>query len=59
MSLSSADYAPAGLRGQVEAQQVVVALRNLLGDRAVPVLLCQPVDFVIEHVGEALEEEKW
>ena len=58
MGLPAADDAPAGLRWQVEAHQVVVALRDLLGDCAVPELLGQPVYLVIEHVGEALEEEK-
>ena len=58
VGLPSADDAPSGLRGQVEAQQIVVALRDLLGDSAVPELLGQPVDLVVEHVGEALEEEE-
>ena len=58
MGLPAVDHAPAGLRRQVEAEQVVVALRDLLGDGPVPELLGQPVDLVVEHVGEALEEEE-
>ena len=47
------------LRGQVEAQQVVVALSDLLSDRVVPELLGQPVDLVVEYVREALQEQEW
>ena len=59
MSLPSADDAPSGLRGQVEAQQVVVALSDLPSDRVVPELLGQPVDLVVEYVREALQEQEW
>ena len=58
VGLAAADDAPPGFRRQVEAQQLVVALRDLPRDRPVPVLLGQPVDLVVEHVGEALEEEE-
>ena len=56
--LPAADDSPTRFRRQVEAQQLVVALRNLLCDRPVSVLVGQPVDFVIEDIGEALEEEE-
>ena len=58
VGLSTANDAPSGLRRQVEAQQVVVALCDLLCDGAVPKLLGQPVNLIVEHVGEALEEEE-
>ena len=58
VGLSTADDAPSGLRGQVEPQKIMVALRDLLGDGSVPELLGQPVDLVVEHVGETLEEEE-
>ena len=58
MGLPPADYAPSGLRWQVEAEQFVVTLRNLLGDCSVSKLLGQAVDLVVEHVREALEEKK-
>ena len=56
--LSTVDYAPAGLWRQVEAEQVVVTLRDLLRDCPIPKLLGQPIDLIIEHVREALEEEE-
>ena len=58
MGFPSADYAPSGLRRQIEAEQAVVALRDLLRDGPVPELLCQPVDLIVEHVRQALEEEE-
>ena len=58
VGLPTADDAPSGLRGQVEAKQLMVALRDLLGDGAIPELLGQPVNLIVEHVGEALEEEE-
>ena len=58
MGHSTADHAPSRLRRQVEAQQLVVVLRDLLGRRTVPELLGQPVDLVVEDVGETLEEEE-
>ena len=36
----------------------MVALRDLLRDGAVSELLSQPLNLVVEHVGEALEEEE-
>ena len=43
---------------QVEAQQRVVALGNLDGSFPVAVFLRQTREFVVENVGEALEEEQ-
>ena len=58
VGLPTADDVPAGLRGQVEAHQLVVALRDFLCDGAVPELLGQPLYLVVEHVRETLEEEE-
>ena len=59
VGLPSTDDTPSGLRGQVEAQQLVVSLRDFLSYRTVPVLLGQPVDLIVEDIGEALEKEEW
>ena len=58
MGLTTADDAPSRLRGQVEAQQLVVALGDLPGDVAVSVFLGQPLDFVVEDIRKALEKEE-
>ena len=58
VDLPPAHDAPSGFRRQVEAQQAVVALRNFLCDGKVPELLRQSLDLVVEHIGEALEEEE-
>ena len=58
MRVPAADDTPASLRRQVEAQQAVVALGDLSCGLLVPKLLGQPVDLVVEYVGEALEKEE-
>ena len=55
---AAADDAPARFRGQVEAQQGVVDVGDLGSDLPVAVFLGQPVDFVVEDVGQALEKKQ-
>ena len=58
VGLPSTDDAPSSLRGQVEAKQLMVALRDFLCDSTIPELLGQSLDLVVEHIREALEKEK-
>ena len=58
VGFATADDAPSCLRREVEAQQLVVALGNLLRNLPVSILFGQPLDLVVEDVGEALEEEE-
>ena len=56
--LASTDDAPPRFRRKIEAQQRMVAFGDLKRGLAVAVLLGQPVDLVVEHVREPLQEEK-
>ena len=58
MGYSAVDAPPTCFRGEVEAQQLVIVLGDLPRCLRVAVLLGQPVDLVVEHVREALEEEE-
>ena len=52
------DDTPTRLLREVEAQKLVVLLGDLESDLAVPVLLGQPGDLVVEDVREALQEQQ-
>ena len=52
------DRAPSRLRRQIEPQEGMVALGNFKRCRAVAIILGQPLDFVIENIGQPLYEQK-
>ena len=49
---------PAGLGGNVEADERVIGLEYLKRGITIVKLLCEPLNFVVEDVGEALNEEE-
>ena len=52
------DGAPAGRLGQVGADGLAVPVSDLQGDVPAAEVVGQPVDLVIEHVGEPLQEDE-
>ncbi len=56
--LTATHHRPPGFGGQVEAHQAGIGVDDGKGGVAVAVGLGQALDFVVEHIGEALDEQQ-